>query len=226
MWDSYLPDNRPLVKAGPKVGNLTLMKCKLLILAAFLYAISAGAQTRKYLITTGLSATVTHNPGKPTVEVALPGVELITLDLTQPVTNTFQIKTTDFNFDGFRDFAFVGVNVAGGTQVYDIYLYHPADKTFEALDVPGGVCEAFGNVRLNAGEKTLRSSCRSGAKSSLDIYKWSGPFSLELVKSVDNSTEAQTEQAEDKADRKAEKADLRQEKREKIKEKKEEGEDD
>ena len=182
--------------------------------------VAASAQTKKYQIAAGLTAQVTHNPGAATIEVAMPGVELISLDLTQPATNTFLIKTIDYNFDGFKDFAFVSVNQTTGTQVYEIFLYHSADKSFEALEIPGGVCEQFGNVRLSAGDKTLRSSCKSGAKSSQDIYKWSGTYSLELLSSKDNSADAQQEMAEDKADKKADKAGQREDRRDQIKDKK------
>lgn len=197
------------------------MKIQLLALtiaACLFMAGSASAQTKKYQVFSGLTAIVAHTEGGSSVTVTMPGVDLITLDLTQPADNTFQIKTSDYNFDGYKDFAFMSVNQASGMQVYDIFLYHPADKTFDLLEVPGGACEAFGNVKLSAGDKTLKSSCRSGAKSSQDIYKWTvDGFSLELVKTIDNSAEAQAEQAEEKADRKTEKAEQQLEKREQRK---------
>jgi hypothetical protein len=205
------------------------MKLSLLSLAIVLSAFSLQAQTKKIQIAPGLAANVQHVPGSPGVQVLIPGVETIELDLSMPLAGSYLIQTADYNFDGQKDFAFVGVNVAGGTQVYDIFLYHPADKSFEALDVPGGICERFGNVRLNAADKTLRSSCRSGTKSSMDIFRWANPFALELVSSKDNSTDAQQEAAELKAEQKAEKQDVRKEVREdkldRKKERKEERED-
>jgi len=190
------------------------MKFPLLSLAVVLSAFSLQAQTKKIQIAPGLSASIQHVPGSPGIQVLIPGVETIELDLSQPLAGSYVIKAADYNFDGQKDFAFVGVNAAGGTQVYDIFLYHPADKSFEALDVPGGICERFGNVRLIPVDKTLRSSCRSGAKSSMDIFRWVSPYAMELVKSTDNSTDAQQEAAELKAEQKVEKQDVRKEVRE------------
>lgn len=213
-----------------KLCSAQRMKSIFLTIALAGSALGADAQTKKMQIRAGLPATINHAVGSNTVQVLIPGVETIELDLSQPVAATYQIKMADYNFDGQKDFAFVAVNQTSGTQVYDIFLYRPEDKSFEALDVPGGVCERFGNVRLAAGEKTLRSSCRSGLKSSTDIFKWTSPFSLELVRSTDNSTEAQQEAAELKSEKKAEKADVRKEvredKQERKKERKEEREDD
>jgi hypothetical protein len=161
----------------------------------------------------------------------MPGVEAIDLELTQPVENTFLIKTADYNFDGFKDFAFTSKDAANpaAPTVYDIYIYNPQEKTFEAPENPGGVCGQFGNIRLNAADKTLRSSCRSGNKTSVDIFRWVTANTLELTKSTDNSLEAQQDVAEEKAEQKAEKADqrkeVREEKADRRKEKKDERED-
>ncbi len=183
-----------------------------------LAAITGGvaAQTKKLIITTGVSANINHVLGSKTVQVLIPGVETIDLDISQNAANTFGIKTADYNFDGAKDFALAGrdpLNPAA-PLVYDIYLYNPKEKTFEALENPGGACGQFSNVRLNAADKTLRSSCRSGTKTSTDIFKWVTPYSLELAKSTDNSAETQQEMAEEKADKKADKADTKKEARE------------
>ncbi len=196
------------------------MRVILLALSMLGVACSASAQTKKLTITTGLQATINHAEGSKTVEVLIPGVETIDLDLTQPGNTAFQIKTADYNFDGYKDFALVGPASATGVQVYDIFLYHPADKTFEALEWSGGVCEAPGNVRLNAADKTLKSSCKTAGKSSADIFKWVTPFTLELTKSIDNSADAQQDAADAKRDKKADKAEQQQDKREERKDKK------
>lgn len=185
-----------------------------LLLAAI--AGGAAAQTKKLAITPGLNANINHVLGSKTVQVLIPGVETIELDITQNAASTFLIKTADYNFDGAKDFALAGrdpMNPAA-PMVYDIYLYNPKEKTFEAPENPGGACGQFSNVRLNAADKTLRSSCKSGTKTSTDIFKWVTPFSLELTKSVDNSAEAQQDAAEEKADKKADKADTKKEARE------------
>jgi hypothetical protein len=188
------------------------MKYLLTICAAFL-AVHSFAQTKKLQIATGLTATINHPQGGRTVQVLIPGVETIDLDLTQAPTNTFLIKTADYNFDGYKDFSFTSKDASnpGAPTVYDIFIYSPQDKTFEALENPGGACGQFSNVRLNAGDKTLRSACRTGNKTSMDIFRWATPLSLELTKSTDNSLEVQQEMAEEKADQKQEKADTRQE---------------
>ena len=206
------------------------MKSLFLSLAVLLSTMAVQAQVKKYLITAGLQASVSHAEGSPTVQVLIPGVETIELDLSQPVSPTYQIKTADYNFDGQKDFAFVAVNQTSGTQVYDIFIYHPDDKSFEALETPGGVCERFGNVRLTAADKTLRSSCKSGKKSSTDIFKWNNAYALELVQSTDNSAEAQQEDTEMKSEQKTEKEetrkDVREDKAERKKERKEAKDDD
>ncbi|MEO6833462.1 MAG: hypothetical protein ABI378_12835, partial [Chitinophagaceae bacterium] len=147
---------------------------------------------------------VKHQEGASTIQVLLVGQEPIELDLTQPGSNVFQIKTADYNFDGFKDFAFVSVDATTGSQTYDIFLYNSAERSFEALEAPTGVCDGLHNVRLSIADKTLKSTCKSGTKSSQDIYKWTSQFALELEKSIDNSTEAQSEKAADKADLKKE----------------------
>lgn len=206
------------------------MKLLLTTLCAAL-CLHAAAQTKKYQITSGLTATVNHAEGSKVIQVLLPGVETIELDLSQTATNVFLIKTADYNFDGFKDFAFTSKDASNPTApvVYDIYLYNSKEKTFEAPENPGGVCGQFSNIRLNAADKTLRSACKSGTKTSIDIFRWVTPFSLELTKSTDNSAEVQQEAAEEKAEKKAEKTDARKEARdekaEKRKERKEEREE-
>lgn len=192
------------------------MKIIRILFFAAIVAAPAGAQTKKLQIAPGLNAAINHEPGSRMVQVLMPGVETIELDLTQSPNNTFLIKTADYNFDGYKDFAFTSKDASNPSApaIYDIFLYSPQEKSFEALENPGGTCEYLSNVRLNAGDKTLRSSCRTGSKSSLDIFRWAGPNSLELVKSTDNSAEAQQEAAEEKAEKKQEQAESRKEVRE------------
>lgn len=200
----------------------------LLALLLLCLAQPAFAQTKKYLIKPGLQATVKHAEGSNTVQVLLPGVDVIELDLSQPAGRTFLIKTADYNFDGYKDFAFTSRDPADmmAPTVFDIYLYHPDEQSFEAPENPGGVCGQFSNIRLNAADKTLRASCRSGNKSSTDVFRWVTPFSLELVSSVDNSAEAQQERAEEKADKKADKQDARRDAREERNEKRQQKRED
>lgn len=214
---------------GIKPVNLRMQtSLKTIVLLSVLSLPGAGAyaQAKKYTIAPGLIAEVAHIQGSIAVTVKIPGVEQIDVDISQPADGIYQIKTADYNFDGFKDFAFVGTNGTTGMHVYDIFLYHPADRTFESLEVSDGACEVFGNVRTNPAEKTLRSSCKSGKKSSLDVYKWADAFTLQLVKSTDNSADAQADAAEEKATNKEEQADKRKEKRELIKEKREEKDED
>lgn len=199
------------------------------LLAAMLCIHAASAQTRKLAITPTLSATITHAPGAPTVDVLVPGVETITLDLTHPASAAFLIKSADYNADGYKDFAFTSRDAAvpAAPTRYDIFLYHPEEKTFEALEAEGGVCGGLTNVRVSVADKTLRVSCRAGTlKSSTDIYRWDTPYSLTLVKSIDNSAETAAEIAEEKADAKTEKAEQRQDARDARKAAREEASDD
>jgi hypothetical protein len=188
------------------------------ILATF--TLSASAQTKKLLVANGITATIRHTAGSKTVQVLMPGVEAIDLELSQSAANAFLIKTADYNFDGYKDFAFAGkdASVPDAPTVFDIFLYNPQDKAFEAPENPGGACGQFSNIRLNAADKTLRSSCRSGTRTSTDVFRWVTPFSLELTKSIDNSTEAQQEAAEEKMEKKQEKAGQREDEKEEKKE--------
>ena len=201
------------------------MKYFLAVVVA-LCTLQANAQSKKYPIATGLYATVNHKEGSKSVQVLIQGVEIIELDLSQSPNNNFLIKTADYNFDGYKDFAFTSKDATpGAATIYDIFLYHPTEKTFEALEVPEGACEAFGNVRVSMADKTIRASCRTGAKASLDVYGWTDAFTLDLVKSNDNGADAQAEKADEKADKKASKLEEMREKREQLKEEKEESDD-
>jgi len=195
------------------------------VLPGFLWcacSMTGLAQSKKFVVSEGITAQISHSQGNSTVEVAIPGMDKMSLDLTQPGDGIFQIKTTDYNFDGYKDFAFVSTNpTPGSIPVYDIYLYHPADGGFETLEVPDGICDAFGNVRISAADKSLRSSCRSGAKTSQDVYKWADAFTLVLINSIDNSTDTQADQSEEKEERKSEKAGQRKDKRDELKEQRE-----
>lgn len=205
------------------------MKKILAFLAAALCMHTASAQTKKLAITPTLSATVQHAPGASTVQVLIPGVEVIELDLTQPGDAAFVIKTADYNLDGCKDFAFTSRDAAvpAAPLRYDIFLYHPEEKTFEALEVDGGVCESLTAVRVSAADKTLRVSCRAGTpKSSTDIYRWDSPYTLTLLKSIDNSADAAADLAEEKADAKAERSGQRQDAREARKAAREEAAED
>lgn len=191
-----------------------LVKPILLVPCLFILGtIQSAAQSKKYAIAPGLSAEIAHTQGSKALSVKLSGVETIELDLTQPADGVFQIKSADYNFDGFKDFAFTEVANPGAIHPYDIYLYHPLEKTFELLERPDGACEFLGNVRINKQDKTLRSSCRSGTKTSMDIFSWADSYSLNLMKSVDHGDEAQAIEAEVKAAQKEEKAEERKEKR-------------
>lgn len=183
------------------------MKSPLALLLCFaLLSSSASAQTKKLLITPSLSATIQHAPGTATVDVLIPGVETITLDLTQAGDAAFLIKTADYNGDGYKDFAFTSKAEPAAPTRYDLFLYHPDEKTFEAIELPGdGVCESLTNVRTSAADKTFRVSCPGAGKTSTDIYRWETPYTLSLVKSTDNSADAAANRAAEKADAKADK---------------------
>jgi hypothetical protein len=186
------------------------MKKIIVVVSAVFSLAPAFAQSKKLLITPTLSASIQHAPGAATVDVLIPGVETISLDLTQPGDATFLIKTADYNADGYKDFAFTSKAEPTTPTRYDIFLYHPEEKTFEAVELPGdGVCENLTNVRATAADKTLRVSCPGAGKTSTDIYRWETPYSLTLVKSTDNSAETAAERAAEKADAKAEKSEQR-----------------
>lgn len=84
----------------------------ILLLSATGAGFSAFSQTKKLIIATGLQASISHTEGSKTVQVLMPGVEAIELELSQPPGTNFQIRTADYNFDGYKDFAFVGTNAS------------------------------------------------------------------------------------------------------------------
>lgn len=203
-----------------------MQRFSLVFLVMMVDSVFAQAQMKKYRVDQATEATVKHKEGAPTIQVLMLGQEPIELDLTQPGENIFQIKTADYNFDGFKDFAFVSIDATTGSQTYDIFLYNNIEKSFEALEAPAGVCEGLHNVRLSLADKTLKSTCKSGTKTSSDIYKWTSQFALELVKSVDNSAETQKEKAAEKAESKKEKLEEKADKKEQRKAEKEEQDED
>jgi hypothetical protein len=207
------------------------MKALLTIGFSILLATAAFGQNKKYNVAPDVVANVKHEQGSKIFQVLMAGVEVLELELTQPADAVYQIKTADYNFDGFKDFAFTSVAPVSGIHIFEIFLYHDDANTFEALEVPNGICETFGNVRVMPGTREMKSSCRTGSvKTSSDTYRWTGRYDLELVGSKDNTGETLKEIADEKDEKKLEKKEQLQEKREDLKqrkqEKKEEREDD
>lgn len=82
---------------------------------------------------------------------------------------------TDYNFDGYDDFAFSIPDAGMGVyRTFNIWLYNPKTKRYNAL-LPSGdnrsKCNCLCDVSLDKKNKMIITSCRGGAKWWQDIYR-------------------------------------------------------
>ncbi|WP_310544812.1 XAC2610-related protein [Ectopseudomonas guguanensis] len=101
------------------------------------------------------------------------------LELTLPEGNdaeapSFDIE--DYDFDGHPD---VAISVPAGmvNSAYHIYLYRPAKRRFERLQMPPALmarvnCSWLSELQPNNEERALYSHCRSGPRWYYDAYRF------------------------------------------------------
>ncbi len=117
-------------------------------------------QTRKTQIITNIETSIT---GKPT-----------------------HLEINDYNFDGFTDFAVFHTDDGMGVYtIYQIFIFNPKTKNFDTLKFPANFnpkCDMFCDVKVDKTKKTLSSSCRGGARTHTDIWKYDRNKKLILAK--------------------------------------------
>jgi hypothetical protein len=96
------------------------------------------------------------------------------------------LEINDYNFDGFTDFAsFHSDDGMGVYTIYQIFIFNPKTKKFDPLKFPTNYnpkCDMFCDVKVDKIKKTLHSSCRGGARTHTDIWKYDQNKKLILLK--------------------------------------------
>lgn len=96
------------------------------------------------------------------------------------------LETNDYNFDGFTDFAsFHSDDGMGVYSIYQIFIFNPKTQQFDLLEFPthfNPKCDMFCDVKVDKTKKTLTSSCRGGARTHYDVWKYDRNKKLILSK--------------------------------------------
>ena len=97
------------------------------------------------------------------------------------------LEINDYNFDGYIDFASFHTDDGMGVYtIYQIFVFNPKTKQFDPLKFPTNYnpkCDMFCDVKVDKTKKTLSSSCRGGARTHTDIWKYNQNKKLVLSKS-------------------------------------------
>jgi hypothetical protein len=100
------------------------------------------------------------------------------MELQIPEANETEprFEVADYDFDGHDD---LGVRMAAGmvNQVYNLYLYRPAQRRFELLPMPETLidrinCSSFSGLARKVEERALYSNCRSGPRWYYDAFRF------------------------------------------------------
>ena len=96
------------------------------------------------------------------------------------------LETNDYNFDGYTDFASFHTDDGMGVySIYQIFIFNPQTQQFDLLEFPANFkskCDMFCDVKVDKTKKTLSSSCRGGARTHTDIWKYDRNKKLILSK--------------------------------------------
>ncbi len=99
-----------------------------------------------------------------------------------------RLEINDYNFDGYTDFASFRTDDGMGVYtIYQIFIFNPKTKNFESLKFPSNYnpkCDMFCDVKVDKIKKTLTSSCRGGAKTHSDVWKYDQNKKLILSKTT------------------------------------------
>lgn len=97
-----------------------------------------------------------------------------------------KLELNDYNFDGFTDFACFHTDDGMGVYtIWQIYIFNPKTKKFEILKFPSNYnpkCDMFCDVKIDITKKILTSSCRGGARTHTDFWKYNANKNLILLK--------------------------------------------
>jgi hypothetical protein len=96
------------------------------------------------------------------------------------------LEANDYNFDGFTDFASFHTDDGMGVySIYQIFIFNPKTQQFDLLEFPTNFkskCDIFCDVKIDKTKKTLISSCRGGARTHNNIWKYDRNKKLILSK--------------------------------------------
>lgn len=96
------------------------------------------------------------------------------------------LEINDYNFDGYTDFASFHTDDGMGVYtIYQIFIFNPKTKNFDLLKFPSNYnpkCDMFCDVKVDKIKKTFSSSCRGGARTHTDIWKYDQNKKLILLK--------------------------------------------
>lgn len=98
------------------------------------------------------------------------------------------LEINDYNFDGYTDFASFRTDDGMGVYtIYQIFIFNPKTKNFESLEFPSNYnpkCDMFCDIKVDKIKKTLTSSCRGGARTHYDVWKYDQNKKLILSKTA------------------------------------------
>ncbi|MDU9407737.1 hypothetical protein RTH74_09035 [Pseudomonas sp. zfem001] len=94
----------------------------------------------------------------------------------------------DYDLDGYPDLA-IRVSVGMVNSAYHVYLYRPALRRFERLQMPSALmeranCSELSELQPNAEERALYSHCRSGPRWYYDAYRFDASGTPWLYKTL------------------------------------------
>lgn len=96
------------------------------------------------------------------------------------------LEINDYNFDGFTDFAAYHTEDGMGVYtIYQIFIFNSKTQQFDLLKFPPNYnpkCDMFCDIKVDKIKKTLSSSCRGGARTHTDIWKYDRNKKLILSK--------------------------------------------
>jgi hypothetical protein len=147
-------------------------------------------KVQKYLLH-GVLITFTWTSADNQFMLAYPSGQVSTpnfMSLDAPnVTRSCYLK--DYNFDGYDDLAFSLPDAGMGVyHTFNIWLYNPATKRFEALQESKDArakCSCLCDVTLNTKQKLLYTACRGGARWWQDVYRISKDNTLIWLRSAE-----------------------------------------
>lgn len=112
--------------------------------------------------------------------------QIITSIETSITGKPSHLEINDYNFDGYTDFAAFHTDDGMGVYtIYQIFIFNPKTKNFDALKFPTNYnpkCDMFCDVKIDKIKKTLSSTCRGGARTHTDIWKYDSNKKLILSK--------------------------------------------
>ncbi|WP_316795495.1 XAC2610-related protein [Pedobacter agri] len=93
-----------------------------------------------------------------------------------------RVEIKDYNFDGVDDISFETARGGGPNHSFDVFIYNPANKTFNKLVEPATGCGGFENLKVDQINKRLVTICKKETRETSFSYKFNPSGNLLLVK--------------------------------------------